>query len=101
MLWCDPLSNIALPMKPTNFLPLAAKQLEVSIALKDLPTPQPETEVVKIHVIGSLRGINRIILSLHRLGFAEANEWCKPQPTDNLGEYVSVLIRHLLFERKG
>lgn len=88
-------------MKPQTFLPPAATQLEVSIALKEIPSSQPEKEIVKIYIVGSLRSITRIIQSLHRLGFAQVADWCKPQATAKVGEYVSVLIRQLIFKPKG
>lgn len=48
------------------------------------PSPSPlNRESVKILIIGSLRGINRIIYWLHRLGFAEVAAWNQPQVAPN------------------
>jgi hypothetical protein len=52
-------------------------------------------EVIQVSVVGSLSGIQITIQSLHIRGFAEVNDWCRPQPTGKPGEYISVLLKHI------
>jgi len=56
-----------------------------------------DKEPVKLYLVGSLRGISSITHSLHSRGFAEVNDWSKPQPTGLPGEYVTVLVRQVIF----
>jgi hypothetical protein len=53
--------------------------------------PQPQPERVRHVLYGSLRGLDRAIKILHRLGYADPNDWCEPIPvptpeTDSSGE---------------
>lgn len=52
-------------------------------------------EPVKIAIIGSRQGINIIIHTLYRLRFAEVTSWSPMQPTNNPGEFMSMLIRQI------
>ncbi|MEO0986200.1 MAG: peptide ABC transporter substrate-binding protein [Cyanobacteria bacterium J06639_14] len=61
------------------------------------PGTTSEKETVRLHIVGSLRGIASITHTLHVLGFAEVNAWSQPQSTGNPGEYVTVLIRQVMF----
>ncbi|MEM6868650.1 MAG: hypothetical protein AAF528_09750 [Cyanobacteria bacterium P01_C01_bin.121] len=59
--------------------------------------PAPVREPVIITVVGSALGIELIIKVLHRLGFAEAIAWSKPQIAPRSGRSMRVLtkwIRH-------
>jgi hypothetical protein len=53
-------------------------------------------EVIRILVIGSAHGVERIIHELYRLGFAEVREWSKPQPTGRTHAIMRVLTRYVL-----
>jgi hypothetical protein len=55
----------------------------------------PTREPVKISIIGSRRGVNKMIHTLYRLRFAEVTAWTPLQPTGNPGEFVSMLIRQI------
>lgn len=55
------------------------------------PTPQPIREPVLITIIGSNVAIGLIIKILHRLGFAEAGAWSKPQIDPKTGKPMRVL----------
>lgn len=70
----------------------------ISVKLESQVPAEPRREIVRLHVVGSLAGIEAITHSLHRKHFAEVNEWSKPQPTGNPGEYISVLFRNVLLE---
>lgn len=60
------------------------------------PNSSAEREAVQICIIGSLEGITGIIYDLHRRGFAEVDEWSKPQPTGRSGEYIRLIRRYIL-----
>lgn len=72
--------------------------LSISVTLDPRPVQGPRHELIKIYLVGCLEGIKAVTHSLHRKNFAEVNEWSKPQPTSNPGEYISVLFRHILLD---
>lgn len=84
-------------MAITCFLPGFQASATASISLST-ETQEPKHDSVKICIIGSKRGIRAIIQNLHHRGFAEANDWGKPQPTGNVGEFISVLVRKVVFD---
>ena len=77
-----------------TFLPstLVNPALQVTIE----PAAEPERQVIRILVIGSAHGVERIVHELYRLGFAEVREWSKPQPTGRVNEVMRVLTRYIL-----
>lgn len=83
-------------MSTTCFLPSFQASATASVFLST-ESQEEEHESVRICIIGSKRGIRAIIQNLHRRGFAEANDWGKPQPTGNGGEFISVLVRRIVF----
>lgn len=68
--------------------------LQVTLA----PATEPGREVIRILVIDSTHGVERIIHELYRLGFAEVREWSKPQPTGRTHEIMRVLTRYVMAE---
>ena len=76
------------------FLPstLADPALQVTIG----PAAEPGREVIRILVIGSAHGVERIIHELYRLGFAEVREWSRPIPTGKVNEVMRVLTRWVI-----
>ena len=78
-----------------SFLDDSSKTPAIEVSLTTSPQTNPSRETVKILVIGSSTGVNNIIYTLYRLGFAEVSEWSSLQPTPNHGEVMSILIRHL------
>ncbi|AFY45803.1 hypothetical protein [Nostoc sp. PCC 7107] len=56
----------------------------------------PDRESVKVVIYGSKRGVNNIILTLYKLGFAEVNEWSPLLPSSNPGEVMSILTRQIM-----
>ena len=81
---------------PQAFIPstLADPALQVPLA----PATAPGREVIRILVIGSAHGVERIIHELYRLGFAEVREWSTPQPTGRSHEIMRVLTRYVMVE---
>lgn len=79
---------------PQAFIPvtLANPALQVTIG----SAAEPGREVIRILVIGSAHGVERIIHELYRLGFAEVREWSKPQPTGRINEIMCVLTRYVM-----
>ena len=66
----------------------------VAVSRERLPTPsEPERESVRIVIIGSLEGVNQMVLTLHHLRFAEVHRWSRPIPTGHPGEIMRILIR--------
>jgi hypothetical protein len=60
------------------------------------PTP-PTREPILITIIGSATGIDLVVKILHRLGFAEARAWSKPQIDPNTGRPMRVLTKWLRY----
>ena len=55
----------------------------------------PQFASVRHMVFGPLTALQDTIKTLHKRGYAEANDWSQPQPTDDVGEFVTVLIKKL------
>ena len=71
---------------------------EIYTAPPDSPTPtQPTREPILITIIGSATGLDLVIKILHRLGFAEARAWSKPQVDPNTGRPMRVLTKWLRY----
>ena len=69
-------------MPPANLPPFAG----------DL-TSKPEP--IRLTLTGSPWAIQTTIKSLHKLGYAEPNDWSKPQPTGRPSEMMTVLIKKI------
>ncbi|MGB5973026.1 MAG: hypothetical protein WBG38_06895 [Nodosilinea sp.] len=59
--------------------------------------PVEVREPILITVIGSNPGIDMVIKILHRLGFAEARAWSKPQIDPKSGRPMRVLTKWLRY----
>ena len=71
---------------------------EIYSAPPGSPAPtQPTREPIHITIIGSAIGIDLVIKILHRLGFAEARAWSKPQIDPNTGRPMRVLTKWLRY----
>jgi hypothetical protein len=79
---------------PQAFLPSALSNPALQVTIE--PAAEPGREVIRILVIGTAHGCDRIIHELYRLGFAEVREWSKPQPTGRINEVMRVLTRYVL-----
>ncbi|MGB3493604.1 MAG: hypothetical protein WBA57_12805 [Elainellaceae cyanobacterium] len=53
----------------------------------------PQNEPVRHLLYGSPQAIQIVIKTLHRLGYAEPNEWSRPMPTDRPGEVMCILTK--------
>ena len=81
---------------PQAFLPSALSNPALQVTIE--PAAEPGRETIRILVIGSAHGCDRIIHELYRLGFAEVREWSKPQPTGRINEIMRVLTRYVMVE---
>ncbi|MEM9216118.1 MAG: hypothetical protein AAGD25_17455 [Cyanobacteria bacterium P01_F01_bin.150] len=59
------------------------------------PCPEPIYEPLRLMAFGSVSAIQTTIKQLHRLNYAEPNEWSKIMPTGKGGEMMSVLTRKI------
>ena len=59
-----------------------------------LPRFSPDTESLRVMLIGSIEGITATIHNLHRRGFAEVGDWSPLLPWGE-GEMMSVLTKRL------
>ncbi|MGB3495624.1 MAG: hypothetical protein WBA57_23040 [Elainellaceae cyanobacterium] len=57
------------------------------------PKSSPHNESVRHLLYGSPEAIQIVIKSLHRLGYAEPNEWSRPMPTQRPGEVMCILTK--------
>ena len=81
---------------PQAFIPSALSNPALQVTIE--PAAEPGREVIRILVIGSAHGVDRIVHELHRLGFAEVREWSNPQPTGRINEIMRVLTRYVMVE---
>ncbi len=81
-----------------SFLTDASQPEAASVEVRASTEPESGREFVKVIVVGSLKGVVKIIHTLYRLGFAEVTEWSQPTPTANPGEVMSVMRRCVLLD---
>lgn len=77
----------------TSFLTDASQSDSASVEVRASTDRKSGREYIKVIVVGSLKGVSKIIHTLYRLGFAEVTEWSPPTPTANPGEVISVMRR--------
>jgi len=82
---------------PTSFLTDTDTNLP-SVEIKTTTDPNSGREFVKVIIVGSAKGVVKIIHTLYRLGFAEVTEWSQPTATTNPGEVMSVMKRCVLLD---
>ncbi|NEO47393.1 MAG: hypothetical protein F6K55_26010 [Moorea sp. SIO4A3] len=67
-----------------------------------VPNPSGEgqrrREQIKHILIGSPQAVRNTISTLYALGYGQVNDWSTPQPTENPGEVISILIRYVLLD---
>ncbi|MEM9216851.1 MAG: hypothetical protein AAGD25_21190 [Cyanobacteria bacterium P01_F01_bin.150] len=56
-------------------------------------TPSPSYESVRLMLFGSTQAVLHTIKLLHKLNYAEPNDWSKPIPTQKPREVMSVLTK--------
>ncbi len=81
-----------------SFLTDASQPDSASVELRASTDPESGREFVKVIVVGSFKGVIKIIHTLYRVGFAEVTEWSQPSPTANPGEVMSVMRRCVLLD---
>ncbi|HLO85263.1 MAG TPA: hypothetical protein VK203_09665 [Nostocaceae cyanobacterium] len=80
----------------TNFLQQENQNFSFAAKSSAFNEVSPSREAVKIMVVGSRQGVNSIIRTLHKLGFAEVGEWSPLLPSTQPGEVMSVLTRYII-----
>lgn len=81
-----------------SFLTEASQSDSASVSVQASTEPSSGKEFVKVIVVGSPKGVVKIIHTLYRLGFAEVTEWSSPSPTTKPGEVMSVMTRLVLLD---
>ena len=67
----------------------------------DLPKPQPaplpehQFEVVRHTLFGTLTAVRNTITLLHKLNYAEPNDWSKLLPTGRPNEVMAILTKRV------
>ena len=59
------------------------------------PLPDYNFENVNITLFGSLTAIRNTIKLLHKLNYAEPNDWSKPLPTGRPNEMMAILTKRV------
>ena len=57
--------------------------------------PEYQHETVQHMVFGSLTAVRNTISLLHKLSYAEPNDWSKPLPTGRPNEVMAILTRRV------
>lgn len=65
-------------------------------AYAEIQKTEPEREKIRIMVLGSLEGVNQIVHLLHKLRFAEVQQWSQPLPTGRPGEVMRILTKSVV-----
>ena len=60
---------------------------------KPEPLPEHAYEPVRHIVLGSLTAVGKTIKLLHKLNYAEPNDWSKPLPTGRPNEVMAILTK--------
>jgi hypothetical protein len=83
---------------PTSTLIDTSESVSASIELKVSIDPVSGREFVKMILIGSPKGVVKIIHSLHVKDFAEVNEWSLPVATGKPGEVMRILMKRVYID---
>lgn len=81
--------------KHQNFLSGSTDSLTSIPQVQPNSLPQPERETIKHTLIGSNKAVMGTIRVLHQLGYTDIGDWSPLLPTNNPGEFISVLIRSI------
>jgi hypothetical protein len=80
------------------FLPNDSELPSTEVSIQTSRDPVSGKEFIKVMIIGSRKGINSIIKTLHRLRFANVREWSPPIPYGASGEMMSLLRRQIMLD---
>ena len=74
-------------------------QLRIPTHLPETPTtPLPDHETIHHLLLGSLATVQYTIRQLHKLNYAEPNDWSRPLPTGRPNEVMAILTRRIRLE---
>ncbi|MEO0351282.1 MAG: hypothetical protein AAF282_14675 [Cyanobacteria bacterium P01_A01_bin.15] len=59
------------------------------------PLPEHQYETVNHTLFGTLTAVRNTIALLHKLNYAEPNDWSRPLPTGRLNEVMAILTRRV------
>ena len=59
------------------------------------PLPEYQFEIVRHTLFGTLTAVSNTIKLLHKLNYAEPNDWSKPLPTGRPNEVMAILIKRV------
>ncbi len=64
---------------------------------KDIPssTPPVPREQVRHLLLGTPSAVQSTIALLHKLGYAEPNDWSRPMPTGRVNEVMAILTKRV------
>lgn len=78
------------------FVSTNINEIPTSPTLQPNPAPaEPNREPVLILVIGSRKGIDKIVSALYLRGFAAVQEWSPILPAQTVGKLMRSLIRYV------
>jgi len=76
--------------------PSGAAASTASAAPNRLPTNPPPREQIRHMLFGTLSAVQTTIRLLHKLGYAEPNDWSQPIPTGRANEVMAILTRPVI-----
>lgn len=77
----------------------AASSTSPSTAHPDrLPVDTPPPEQVRHLLLGTPAALQSTIRLLHKLGYAEPNDWSRPIPTGRANEMMAILTKRVIAE---
>ena len=59
------------------------------------PLPEHQFEIVRHTLFGTLTAVRNTIALLHKLNYAEPNDWSKPLPTGRPNEVMAILTKRV------
>lgn len=58
----------------------------------------PNSESIRVIVVGTVKAVNNFIVAQHQLGFAETLEWSPPLQTPHANQIMRILTKRLSVE---
>ena len=87
------------PGAAASTVPAAASSPSASTAHPDrLPIGTPPPEQVRHLLLGTPTALQFTIRLLHKLGYAEPNDWSRPIPTGRANEMMAILTKRVMVE---
>ena len=63
--------------------------------LSPAPLPDHHFEIVRHTLFGTLDAVQNTIKLLHKLKYAEVNDWSRPLPTGRVNEVMAILTKRV------